>query len=108
METESESESSLGPEELFTSEWHAKESLRKMKSLCLAKKLTDVTLVASEVEITAHRLVLSSASDYFFAMFTGELMEASMNRVHLEDTDPVALRALVEFCYSAVWPSLAL
>ncbi|GFY57250.1 kelch-like protein 5 [Trichonephila inaurata madagascariensis] len=100
MEAESESESSLGPEELFTSEWHAKESLRKMKSLCLAKKLTDVTLIASEVEITAHRLVLSSASDYFFAMFTGELMEASMSRVHLEDTDPVALRALIEFCYS--------
>ncbi|CAL1267931.1 unnamed protein product [Larinioides sclopetarius] len=93
-------ETSPSPEEIFSSSSHAKDSLRKMKTLCLAQKLTDVTLVVSDIEITAHRLVLASASDYFNAMFTGELMESNLNRVHLEGTDPVALKALVDFCYS--------
>lgn len=87
-------------EERFLSKRHALNSLEKMKTLCLAQKLTDVTLIVSGTEITAHRLVLSAASDYFSAMFTGDLMEANMNRVVLEDTDPIALQALIDFCYS--------
>ncbi|KAF8791411.1 Kelch-like protein 5 like protein [Argiope bruennichi] len=95
-----DAEISPSSEEIFTSDSHAKDSLKKMRTLCLAQKLTDVTLVVSNIEITAHRLVLASASDYFHAMFTGELMEASMSRVHLEGTHPIAVKALVDFCYS--------
>lgn len=97
---DSEITSSANTDEKFISSSHAKGSLEKMKELFIRKKLTDVTLVISDVEITAHRLVLSSASDYFRAMFTGDLLEANMARVQMEDTDPIALQALVNFCYS--------
>ncbi|KAG8193341.1 hypothetical protein JTE90_022971 [Oedothorax gibbosus] len=87
-------------EERFCSESHASSTLKKMKALCLSQKLTDVTLVVSDTEVTAHRLVLSAASDYFYAMFAGNLMEADMNRIYLENTSPTALKALIDFCYS--------
>lgn len=95
-----ESETLCVIHEKFVSSSHAKDSLDKMKDLLMTEKLTDVTLVVSGVEITAHKLVLSSASDYFQAMFTNDLMEANMDRVSMEDTDPAALKALVDFCYS--------
>ncbi|XP_042906342.1 kelch-like protein 5 isoform X2 [Parasteatoda tepidariorum] len=95
-----EAEPSQNTNEKFVSQCHAQQSLNRMRDLCLADKLTDITLVVSNIEITAHRLVLSSASDYFYAMFTSDLMEATLSRVPMEGTDPIALQALVEFCYT--------
>jgi BTB/POZ domain len=60
-----------------------------------------VTLVLSNGtrRIPAHRIVLSSASDYFAAMFTSDVREATQNEVNMRDVDPDAMVALVKYMY---------
>ena len=59
-----------------------------------------MTLLCSGVEVSAHRVVLAAASDYFDAMFTGGMVEADLDRVELQGLDPAALKILVEYCYT--------
>lgn len=87
-------------DEKFFCPSHAAESLMRMRNLYNRHQLTDVTLVAANCRISAHRIVLSSASDYFAAMFTNDLREAIEPEVVMEDIDPHALQALVDYCYS--------
>ncbi|KAI4833333.1 hypothetical protein KUCAC02_016241, partial [Chaenocephalus aceratus] len=46
------------------------------------------------------RLVLSSVSDYFAAMFTSDVREAKQDEVKMEGVDPDALWALVQYAYT--------
>jgi hypothetical protein len=48
----------------------------------------------------AHRLMLSAASDYFAAMFTSNLREATQEEIEMHDVDPDALWDLILFCYT--------
>lgn len=50
--------------------------------------------------IPAHKIVLSSCSEYFAAMFTGSLREAQLAEITLERVDAQALQALVHYCYT--------
>ena len=43
--------------------------------------------------------MLSSASDYFSAMFTSDVLEATQNEVNMKDVDPDAMTALVKYMY---------
>lgn len=63
--------------------------------------LCDVVLVADLTEIPAHKVVLSSCSQYFYAMFTGDLAEAKADRIKLQEIDPKALVQLIDFMYSS-------
>ncbi|XP_041322032.1 kelch-like protein 1 isoform X2 [Pyrgilauda ruficollis] len=47
-----------------------------------------------------HRLVLSSVSDYFAAMFTSDVCEAKQEEIKMEGIDPNALWDLVQFAYT--------
>lgn len=47
-----------------------------------------------------HRLVLSSVSDYFAAMFTSDVREAKQDEVKMEGVDPDALWVLVQYAYT--------
>lgn len=47
-----------------------------------------------------YRLVLSAASEYFSAMFTGNLREAEEREITLREVDGEALHALVQYCYT--------
>lgn len=53
--------------------------------------------------IKAHRLVLSAASDYFAAMFTSPVLEATQEEVAMRDMDADALHTLVNYCYTGVY-----
>ncbi|KAM8821202.1 kelch-like protein 1 isoform 2-T2 [Eudromia elegans] len=48
----------------------------------------------------AGRLVLSSVSDYFAAMFTSDVCEAKQEEIKMEGIDPNALWDLVQFAYT--------
>lgn len=56
--------------------------------------MCDVTLIANNIEIPAHRMVLASCSPYFYAMFT-TFEEKDKDRVNILGVDPIALQLLV-------------
>ncbi|UYV64104.1 KLHL4 [Cordylochernes scorpioides] len=80
----------------------ARSSLERMWALLQRERLTDVVLVAAGRRLPAHRLVLAAASDYFTAMFAGDLREAGQHEVVLRDVDPDALSSLLRYCYTAI------
>ncbi|XP_029297686.1 kelch-like protein 5 [Cottoperca gobio] len=89
------------PEEcMFTALSHADVTFHKMEGYLRSRQLCDVVLVAGERRIPAHRLVLSSVSDYFAAMFTSDVKEAKQDEVKIEGVDPDALAALVQYAYT--------
>ncbi|XP_071653553.1 kelch-like protein 5 [Temnothorax longispinosus] len=79
---------------------HAESSLQIMESYLHKQQLTDVTLIAGNKRVPAHRLVLSAGSEYFAAMFTNSMRESVQNEIELMDVDGDALWALVLYCYT--------
>ncbi|XP_037753419.1 kelch-like protein 2 isoform X1 [Chelonia mydas] len=63
--------------------------------------LCDVTIVAEDMEIAAHRVVLAACSPYFHAMFTGEMSESRAKRVRIKEVDGWTLRMLIDYVYTA-------
>lgn len=49
------------------------------------------------------RLVLSSVSDYFAAMFTNDVREARQEEIKMEGVEPNALWSLVQYAYTGNW-----
>lgn len=85
----------------FTCNSHLLKTFRKMNGFRKNSKLCDIVLVVGEKRIKAHRLVLAAFSDYFSAMFTGELSENGQSVVHLTDMDPQAVEALIQYAYTS-------
>jgi hypothetical protein len=52
---------------------HSQQLIARMNKLRKAEHLCDVTLKVDQTLFPAHRLVLAAVSDYFAAMFTGEV-----------------------------------
>lgn len=63
---------------------YAREALKMMFMMRSHGMLTDVVLEVKKELFPAHKVVLSAASPYFKAMFTGGLKEAEMSRVQLQ------------------------
>ncbi|XP_060533723.1 kelch-like protein 5 [Cylas formicarius] len=89
-------------DEHFRCEGHAEVSLSCMKKYLQAGKLCDVTLIAGTNgrRVEAHKLVLSAASEYFSAMFTGSLSNNAQNEITLVDINGDLLQAIVNYCYT--------
>uniref|UniRef100_A0A8C4IWZ8 Kelch-like family member 5 n=1 Tax=Dicentrarchus labrax TaxID=13489 RepID=A0A8C4IWZ8_DICLA len=85
---------------MFTALSHADVTFGKMEGYLRSRQLCDVILVAGDRRIPAHRLVLSSVSDYFAAMFTSDVREAKQDEVKMEGVDPDALWVLVQYAYT--------
>lgn len=79
----SQSREELGDMTFFMSNY-AKEALKMMFMMRSHHMLTDVTLEIEQETFHAHKVVLSAASPYFKAMFTGGLKECEMSRVKLQ------------------------
>lgn len=93
-------------DEHFRWEGHAEHSLSCMRKYLQADKLCDVTLIAGSAtsgvrKVKAHRLVLSAASEYFAAMFTGSLpLNSQQSEITLGEVNGDVLQAVVNYCYT--------
>lgn len=63
---------------------YARETMKMMCMMRSHQMLTDVVLEVQQELFHAHKVVLSAASPYFKAMFTGGLKESEMSRVKLQ------------------------
>ncbi|GAA6068206.1 kelch-like protein 2 isoform X1, partial [Tachysurus ichikawai] len=80
---------------------HMKKAFRIMNELRSQSVLCDVTIVAEDVEIAAHRVVLAAGSPYFRAMFTGEMSESRQKKVRIKEIDGWTLGILIDYVYTA-------
>nr|XP_036220899.1 kelch-like ECH-associated protein 1B isoform X4 [Bactrocera oleae]XP_036220900.1 kelch-like ECH-associated protein 1B isoform X4 [Bactrocera oleae]XP_036220901.1 kelch-like ECH-associated protein 1B isoform X4 [Bactrocera oleae] len=79
---------------------YAKEVLKMMFMMRSHNMLTDVVLEVKQELFPAHKVVLSAASPYFKAMFTGGLKESEMSRVQLQGVCPTAMGRIIYFMYT--------
>ncbi|KAL1115636.1 hypothetical protein AAG570_005926 [Ranatra chinensis] len=68
--------------------------MRKQHLLC------DVRLIAENVEIAAHKMVLAACSPYFHAMFTS-FEESRQERIVLQGVDSYSLQLLIDYVYTS-------
>lgn len=62
--------------------------------------LTDCILEVENELFHVHKVVLSSSSPYFKAMFTGGLKECEMSRVKLQGVSPTSMARIIGFMYT--------
>ncbi|XP_052903109.1 kelch-like ECH-associated protein 1B [Anopheles moucheti] len=79
---------------------YSREVLKMMFMMRSHHMLTDVTLEVEQETFHAHKVVLSAASPYFKAMFTGGLKECEMTRVKLQGVCPTAMTRILFFMYT--------
>ncbi|XP_022667994.1 kelch-like protein 17 isoform X2 [Varroa jacobsoni] len=83
---------------------HLAVCFKAMNAMRYSGQLCDVVLKTDSPfgtqQLPAHRLVLAASSAYFFAMFNGELAERNRSEVTLHSVDALALKLIVDFCYT--------
>uniref|UniRef100_A0A182P421 BTB domain-containing protein n=1 Tax=Anopheles epiroticus TaxID=199890 RepID=A0A182P421_9DIPT len=79
---------------------YSREVLKMMFMMRSHHMLTDVTLEVEQETFHAHKVVLSAASPYFKAMFTGGLKECEMACVKLQGVCPTAMTRILFFMYT--------
>ncbi|KAK7498597.1 hypothetical protein BaRGS_00010257 [Batillaria attramentaria] len=80
---------------------HAHKAFDLLNHMRRSGLLCDVTLKVDSIEIPAHKNILASCSQYFYAMFTGEMTESKLDCITLQEIDPKALALLVDFIYTS-------
>ncbi|XP_078353958.1 kelch-like protein 12 [Oculina patagonica] len=79
---------------------HSDHILKSINQLRKEKKLCDITLKVGEKEFCAHRVILSACSDYFCAMFTGDMEESKKSVVELHGLDSDTMEFILDFVYT--------
>lgn len=83
------------------SETYTDGAFQKMAGFRERNQFTDIVLVAGNKRIAAHKVIISSLCDYFNAMFTNELLETHQEIVTINNVDPDALEALINYAYTS-------
>ena len=66
-----------------------------------SRRHTDVTFIISSNEVTAHRVILASQSEYFDRLLFGEMREAHPGaEIQLDDTPLQTFQLLLQYAYS--------
>ncbi|XP_057318494.1 speckle-type POZ protein B-like [Microplitis mediator] len=71
-----------------------------LKELYDSKTNSDVTFVVGNEKFKAHKLIMSTRSPVFFAMFTHEMKENRESEVTIPDIEPEVFNKLLEFIYT--------
>lgn len=88
------------PQELYRSDAYSNKLLHGLKENYEDGKFCDVTFIVGEKLIKAHRVVLSSFSLYFKALFDSFWKENEQEKIHIQDIDERTLKCLINFAYS--------
>ncbi|KAK5640680.1 hypothetical protein RI129_009227 [Pyrocoelia pectoralis] len=79
---------------------HCHRAFDIINSMRLQKLLCDVVLIADDIEIPAHKMILAASSSYFYAMFTN-FGESKQEHITLQGVDHQALLLLIEYIYTS-------
>ncbi|KAL3876219.1 hypothetical protein ACJMK2_034089 [Sinanodonta woodiana] len=80
---------------------HPAQVLTGLKYLRDSGRFCDVTLCVNSQEFPCHKIVLSSFSPYFNAMFTGNLAESAQDKVTLNDVEASVIKLLIDYAYTS-------
>ncbi|XP_055848422.1 kelch-like protein 28 isoform X1 [Episyrphus balteatus] len=79
---------------------HSDDILLRLNELRNDSQLCDIILVAGDEKFNAHRNVLSAASLYFLAMFSGYFPESDKKEIVLNDMEPDCLKLILDYIYT--------
>ena len=85
---------------MFIDQTHSQFLLNGLSILRQDEELCDVELRAGDTKIFGHKVVLAAISDYFKAMFTGNMEESFVRTIYLHDIDEKSVAHLIDFAYS--------
>ena len=79
---------------------YANKLLHNLHSLWQSQNFCDVEISAGSYVVKAHRSILSAASAYFQAMFTGGLAEETQTSIEIKSVSAIILSQLINFVYT--------
>ena len=87
-------------------ESHLKDVLKKVDSLRQHGHLgfCDVTLRLGGQDFYAHKVILASCSDYFYAMFNGNMKESKERVIDINGVDVEIMKLVLNFIYTGSIP----
>jgi hypothetical protein len=80
---------------------HPTDLLAGLNALRLSRQFCDVILCVDGQEFPTHRIILSSFSAYFRAMFASEMAEKSQDRVSINGVEPSMLQLIIQYAYTS-------
>ena len=86
--------------ESLKSDGYCMRLLNGLKDLQINDQLCDITLIAGDNLIRAHRAVLAASSDYFRALLTADMKEKGQAEIQLKGVPGEGLKEIVQFIYT--------
>lgn len=84
----------------FSTEQYTVQFMNNLLCLRNNSRFCDVKIVVQNKVFNAHRIVLSSSSKYFYAMFNNELIENEKDTVELHSISSCIFNILLDFMYT--------